>query len=161
MDEPWLLLGAEAESLGQAIDMALLAAAALHGEAWRLVQGDDVVVAPDDRRAHHLGIGVRNFRPRVRRGRVGQRRHPHPLTGIEARGRLDAPSVDSHLSLAAKLFDATLRHMREMPAEPAIQALTALVCADGKGLDPAHTNVRASESPANRPSNDKPTESIT
>src|SRR3546814_4744128 len=39
------LVGTEAQRLQHAVEMAALAAATLHGEAGRLVEGDDVVVA--------------------------------------------------------------------------------------------------------------------
>ena len=53
--------------------------------------------------------------------RFGQRRDAHRLARGEARCRVGAMSVHSHLSGAAQLLDRTLRQPGKMAAKPAIQ----------------------------------------
>jgi hypothetical protein len=80
---------AEAQRLGQPVDMAGLLAAALRRQARRLVQRDDMIVAVDHRGADHLGIGLGRSGARLGGGGggLGQRRHAHLLARPRAASR--------------------------------------------------------------------------
>ena len=58
MDQPGPVLEAETERIEHAVDMALGTRAALHGEAWRLVEDDDVIVLVDHQRLDLGGVAI-------------------------------------------------------------------------------------------------------
>ncbi len=139
VDEPRLLGGAEAQRLGEAVDVAAGAGAALHREPRRLVERDDLVVAVEHRGADHRGVGLGDRRLRRRRQRlVGDRRQPHGLPGLEPGRGLHPAAVDADLALAAHALDAGLAHLRVQPAQPAVEALVGVLGADADLADPAH-----------------------
>ena len=81
--------------------------AALHREAGRLVERDDVVVAPDHAGLDHRGVGVGDARLAPRRAA--------PRRGWAARGRSGPPPAGSRgLTRPPSTRISPLRHMRSM-----------------------------------------------
>ena len=106
--------------------MALGSGAALHREARRLVEDDDLVVAVEDRVAcsiassagEHAGAAPAALRAvgaseRRDADRLARR---HPVAG------LGALAVDPDLAGAQQLFEPAMGERRIMPPEPAVEA---------------------------------------
>ena len=140
MDETGLVAAAEAQRLGETVHVAALAGPALHRKTGRLVERDDVVVLPDHAGADHLGVRFGHARA-VRLGRrraLGDRRQADGLAGLEAGRRADAAAVDADLALAAHALDPALRHLREAPAQPAVEPLVGLLVVHSDLAHAAH-----------------------
>jgi len=139
------LPGTEAQGLQHAVEMAGLAAAALHGKARRLVDGQHRLVLEQHRLAQGPGLDGGNLRRRGRRSRRGlglrQRRHADHLPRLEARRGLGTASVEAHLALAQHLLQAALGHLGEVLPEPAVEALAAGILFDGDLPDRAHVSL--------------------
>ena len=144
--------------------MAGLAAAALAGDARRLVQRDQVIVAVKHEPAHHLGIGIADPGDRLRGdlAGLGQGGHAHLLAGLDPHAALDPTAIDAQLALAAQLFDASLAQMREFPPQPPVEPLIAFARSHRDRLHPAHAKAaRASAMPQTSPPMDRPTDNAT
>ena len=141
----------ETQRLGQTVDMAAMARPTLGGQARGLVQRDDMIVAPDHSLAHHRGIGIGNARRGhdiIGRSLVRQGRDADGLARLDPAGGFGARAIDTDLTFAAHLFDAPLRDMGKLAAEPAIKALIAIAHGNRQGLNAAHARLR----PRARPS---------
>src|SRR6056297_1825984 len=144
--------------------MPCLLAAALHRQARRLVEGNDMVVAVDHGRPDHLLICVRDSRRVAGRGGAGLRqgRNTHLLPFFQTGVGLDPAALDAQFTLAAHLFDAALLDMRKMPAQPALQPLIPFARGDRYCLNTTHAHsILASQTPAARAAMDSTTESRT
>ena len=150
MHEAGLVVEAEAQRLGQSVDMPQLAAAALRRQARRLVQGDQVIVTVKHGGAHHVRIRLGHARMRGRQGcLVRQRGNANGLARLDAGRGLGAGAVDADLALAAALFDPALRQLRKAPLQPPVEPLVALPLGDGDGLHATHAaKLRAKARPA-------------
>ena len=144
MDQARPLLGAEAQRIEHAVDMPLGAAAALHGEAGRLVERDHPVVAVDDELLDLGGVALRHGGPSLglsgglRRRRNGDAgRQTHGLAGLDAVLALDPLAVEPDLAGAQELLQRAVAQLREMTLEPAVQPKPGLVVGDGARLDAA------------------------
>ena len=111
----------------------------------RLVERDDVVVAPDDAGVDHrrVGLETRRARPAQAARVLRDRRHAHRLPGLEPCRRARPAAVDADLALAAHALDAALGDVRKRPAQPAVEPLVRLIGADGDLLDAAHGPFKA------------------
>ena len=140
--------------------------AALHGQAVRLVQGDDHVVFIEDQRlgVGHVALGQFMQIAGLARIGLGQRRHTHGGPGGQAVLRLDPRAVDADLALAGHLLDLDMGQVRPAALEPPIQANVVFVFGDVEGLDfaahaPAPVNsLRAIIRPTNRAAMETTTE---
>ena len=119
--QPRLVL-AVAQAFQHHVEMLADAGPALGGQAGRLVQHDDVIVAPQ-----HHGLDLAGERGVERRccddrcrGRR-DRRHADGLPWREAGGRLGPLAIDADLAGAAQLLDRALGQAREVAAEPAVE----------------------------------------
>ena len=127
------LARAEAQRIEHGVEMARDAAAALHRETGRLVDHQQLIVAIEDAAAQvarRLRIQRRRGRACGSRGRLAQRRHPNPLTGMQARAGANASAVDPDLAAAQQLLQAAVRQVREMPPEPAVEPDSGFVRGD-------------------------------
>ena len=73
-----------------------------------------------------------------RLARFRQGRHADTLALLDTGRRFDPAPIDAQIALAAHLLDHALCHMRELPAEPAVEPLPAVARGDGDSLNPAH-----------------------
>ena len=114
----------------------------LNRQARRLVQRNHMFVAVDDTSADHLGFGIRDRCPfRWRRCLAfGQRRNSDLLADLDPGRAFYAATIHTDFSLAAHLFDAALRYLREDLLEPAVQPLIPVTLCYGKCLNTAHAN---------------------
>src|SRR5690606_32023889 len=127
------------EGLEHAVDVAPRPGAALDGEAGRLVEDEERVVLVQDARAQPcrvrgvdaLGCAALRSGPRLVRR---QGRDADLLAGTEARARLDAPAIDPDLAGTQQPLQSAVADLREVTAEPAIEADLALVGTDRAGL---------------------------
>ncbi|MNY30942.1 hypothetical protein D3C86_1650790 [compost metagenome] len=132
--------------------------AALHGQAVRLVQGDDHVVFIEDQRlgVGHVALGQFVQVAGLARVGLGQRRHAHGGAGGQAVLWLDPRTVDADLAAAGHLLDLDMGQVRPAALEPPIQTDVMLVFSDIEGLDfAAHAptpvnSLRAIIRPTNR-----------
>ena len=162
VNQPRLVVAVELQRLGEPVDMAGRPGPALRGEARRLVDREDVVVAIEDRGADHRGVGLRHGGARRGLGLrvVRDRRQAHALAGGEAGRGLGAGAVDADLALAAHALDAALPEMRMQPPQPAVEPLVGVVRRDGDLGYAAHGPVqfRTEAKPAARASRPSMTE---
>ena len=162
MDEAGLL-AAIGQRVGEAVHVAGLAAAALARQAGRLVDRDQVLVAPQHGGAHHRGVGVRD--PQGLRGRrlpgLGQGRDAHGLAGLHAGRGLGPPAVHAQLAASAHALDAPLGEVREAPAQEAVEPLVPLAGLHREGLHAAHASPLAAQAPIASAPIESPTDSPT
>ena len=95
----------------------------MHGDAGRLVDGDEVGVLEDDR----------ELAPRHRAffdGGRAHRRDPHVVAEREARLRIGATLVHAHLARADHAIDVRLGHALQQLHEEVVEALPGAVFAD-------------------------------
>ena len=138
VDQPRPLLVAETQRVEHAVDMPLGPGPALHRQARRLVQHDDLVVLVDDQAADLLGVAVRHGRDLARLGwrrRGDAGRQADGLAGLDAILALGALAVDADLAGAQKLLQGAVAQLGEMALEPAVEPQAGLVVDDGSGLD--------------------------
>ena len=138
MDQPGPVLEAEPKRIEHAVDMPLGARAALHGEARRLVEDDDVFVLVDHQRLDLGGIAIGDGGdfPRLRwRRRRDAGRQADLLPRLDPVLSLDPPPIDTDLPRAQQFLQGSVGQSGEMTLEPAIQPQAGLVVGDGAVLD--------------------------
>ncbi len=141
MDEARTLAIRAGERAQHRVEMpAPLPRAALHREARRLVEHDDVGVLVDDEAAHEARVLVRDGR----RARAGDgelldvRRQAHDLSRVDARLAVGALAVEPDLALAQQLLDPPLGQAGDAATQPAIEALVGVLSPDFYQFDAAH-----------------------
>ena len=165
MHQLGLVLIAEHQRLGQPVHMPVaLPAAALRRQARRLVQRDDMFVAPQDAVLDHLGIRLRHAAARLRGWRLALRqgRDADFLPGLKPGIGLHPPAIDAQLPGAAHLFHRALRQFRKPLLQPAVDALVAIIDADLNCLNAAHAKIpRPKAKPAKTAASENRTEAST
>ncbi len=134
-----------AEAVGHAgehaIDVPFGSAAALHGEAERLVEHEDVLVLVEDHAldAGPIGLGKpeRRLDARRRRRLLGAHdlRHADIGAGFETLVALDPAAVDAHLSRAQQLLQIRVADIGKVDAEPPVKPHVGLGRLHFDGLD--------------------------
>lgn len=115
-------LGVRAQ-LAQRLDHAeAQAAAAMHGDAGRLVHHDQRLVFVDDGRFQALQQAL-GYRRRLVTFRQADGRYPHDVAGLDLVLRLDAPLVDPYFTLAQDAVHQGLGHALEGRDEEIVDAL--------------------------------------
>ena len=134
-------VGAEAERVEHGVEVAARAAAALHRQARRLVEGEHVVVAVDHAAPQRLGVGgVDGCRgwPGPGRRLVAPGRQAHRIPRRQPRATLGAPAADAHLPGAQPLLQAPGGDLGAVPPEPTVKAEPRLLGRHDYGADFAH-----------------------
>ena len=163
MDQPRTLATARDQAIQEPVEVPFGTAAALHRQARRFVQGDDVGALADDKLADEGTIGpAEHARSRFHPGRrLTHRRHTDRLPGRETHAGLGPGAVDAHLPRSEQLLQAAMRHGRIVHAEPAVEPHAALGRVHLFDLDPTHcSTVRAKLRPANSARMEKVTEAL-
>jgi hypothetical protein len=100
------------------------AAAAMHGDAGRLVDHQQAIVFEDHRQVHlQLGTG-NDF---VFSDGDAQRRHAQQVTALQAVGNLRAPTIDAHLAAAHDAIDVALGHPLAFLQQQIVEPLSVLI----------------------------------
>ncbi len=108
----------------------------MHGQAVRLVQGHDQVVAVQHQALQVArGALIDRLGGGRKRRAIRQGRDAHGLAGLQMGRGLDALAVDADLPGAAELFERALGEAREVTAQPAVEADVGLVGGDFAGGD--------------------------
>ena len=132
---------AKGQRFGQPIDMQQSAGAALGRQTIGFVDRDDMLITVNHRRLNHLDIGGgQGAVHRLPRhlALVRHRRDADHLAHVNPGGRFHPAAINAQFALAAHLFNAPLRQMREMLAQPTVQPLIAFVRTDCPVLYAAH-----------------------
>jgi hypothetical protein len=138
-----LLVG---QALQQPIDMALGAAAALHGQAMRLVEDVDILVFVKDQIPHELRIGLVDL---GRPDDIGiiDRRDAHGLAANQPRTGGHLGLVDLDLTIADELLQASEAELGEMGGKPAIKTHPVFIAFHLPLLNATHATPRVTKSP--------------
>jgi hypothetical protein len=140
MDEPRAIAEAIRHPGQDAVDVALGARAALHGDAERLVQHHHGLVLEQDQALDEIAIALgkpeRRHHRRAGLGRLaGHGRHPHLLPGLEPGIGLHALAVHAHLARPQQFLQVAISYRWKMHAEPAVQSQARLVALDHYGFN--------------------------
>ena len=135
--------------------------AALHGQASRLVQGQDLVVLIKDQ-----GLGIGNiaarqglFLARIRGIRQG--RHAYLTAGHQMGLSLDPRAIDADLARTGHFLDLDMVQIRPAPLEPAIQPHPVFTGIHIECANFFHANTRrAKKRPANKAATERTTEAV-
>jgi hypothetical protein len=137
--EPRPCLGPVAQGFEQAVDMMRRLGSALHGDARRLVEDEEVVVLVEGDRREKIAVGLRQAASwRWRRRDIGQRRHADSLAVNEPRARLSARAIDPDLPRPQQLLEPAVGKLRVMGLEPAVEAHPVFTGRDVLRLDARH-----------------------
>ena len=112
--------------------------AALHGQARRLVEDQDLVVLPQHQAARESHVPRRNRLASLGRRRFGQGRDANLGASREPGVGLDPGAVDSKLAAARQLVDLGLAELGPATSQPAVEADPILAFPDRERLDLAH-----------------------
>ena len=162
MDQPRARLVTLDIGIEQPVDMFVRAAAALRGEARRLVQHKG-----GQRGADHHGFGEFTLLVAKRLagagcafGGIAARRHAQHLARAQPVSHIGALAVHPDLSGARPAADRGKADLRQMALEPAVQPHPFIVRADVELANfAAHAATRAMASPANSATRPASTES--
>ncbi len=131
--------------------------AALHGQARRLVQGQDFLVLVQHQRLGEGDVALGQFLLGVRIGRVGQRRHAHLRASCQLGVGLDPRAVDPDLARAEQLVELDMVQVRPAALEPAVHPdpVLAIVHIEGTNFFHAAKILRAIKKPAKMAATDR------
>jgi hypothetical protein len=141
----------------QLVDMVGGLGAALHGQAGRLVQRQDLLVLVQHQRLGEGDVALGQRLLLVRIGGVGQRRHPHLAAGRQLGVGLDPRAVDPHLTRAEQLVELDMVQVRPAALEPAVHpdAVLAIVHIERTYFLHAANILRAIKRPAKTAATDR------
>ena len=127
--------------------MALGAAAALHGQAMRLVEDVDVVVLVEDQVAQELARRASLTLTGLTVSGIVDRRNAHGLAAGEPRAGRHLGLVDPDLAVADQLLQAPEAELRKMRGEPAVEPHAVFVACYLPLLNATHATPRVTKSP--------------